>query len=551
MLIKYKIALCISLVLFVTLPIHAITDTEIETIIGRMTIDEKIGQLLIFGIGGRNVGPLAEGHIIKRHAGGLLLFERNIKDPIQLANLTTDLQLLAQDTPNGIPLFIATDQEGGKVTRLKKGATVLPGNLALGATGSVKLAEKAGELTGIELASVGININFAPVLDVNTNPKNPVIGVRSFGESPELVSKLGIAYIRGMQRQGVLATAKHFPGHGDTLLDSHKKLPILRKTKKQIDSVELAPFRAAIKSGVAAIMSAHILYTKFDKEKPATLSFPILTELLRLELGFKGLIITDDLEMNAIDSLYETGNAAVLAIQAGADMILIPGTFKKQQRVYNALRQAVKLRKLSESRINESVRRILKSKNACGAFEKPIVHIENPNAINSPLANVGSRKHREIAETIAARAITMVKNTNGVVPMNPDSKKPVLLLSPSRLFSNTFLKAHEDITHINPIYIPAKVNAETLVPTLLINKPSVIVAGITNLQQANLIQLLSKKTDVPVIVVSLSSPYLLGKCPDVDCAIVAYDGNYNSIVAFMDVLLGKQQATGKLPVTIP
>lgn len=548
---KYKTFLYLFLIFFVTIPVCALTDTEIEGIIGRMSVDEKIGQLFIFGLGGREVGPVPKAHIAKRFAGGFILYDKNVRDPAQVAALTTGLQKLAQETPNAIPLFIAIDQEGGIVARLRKGATVLPGNLALGATRSKALAEKAGELTAIELTAVGVNINFAPVMDINTNPNNPVIGVRSYGESPDLVTELGTAYIRGLQRNGVLATAKHFPGHGDTNVDSHKKLPVVTHDKKRVNAVELTPFRAAIETGVAAIMSAHILYPALDAEVPATLSYPILTRLLRQQLGYDGLIITDDLEMKAIDDQYDTGKAAVLAIRAGADIVLITSTLAKQQRAYTAIRQAVRRREISEIRLNESVRRILKSKAACGAFEKPIGSIENPNAINSPLAVVGKREHREIAQTIATRAITLVKNTKGLLPLSEEPQEPVLVLSPSRDFSNTFLKAHTDISNITPVFIPAQLNARQLAPQLLLTKPSVIVAGIVNAQQADLIHLLSQKTDIPIIVISLRSPYLLGKCPDVACAIAAYDGNYFSIAAAVDVLLGKKHAIGKLPVTIP
>ncbi len=549
--IIYKTLLYLFLIFFSTIPVRALTDTEIEGLIGRMSIEEKVGQLLIFGIGGRQVGSVPKAHITKRFVGGLILYDRNIRVPAQVAALTVGLQQVAQQTPNAIPLFIAIDQEGGTVARLRKGATVLPGNLALGATRSKALAAKAGELTAIELAAVGVNFNFAPVMDINTNPNNPVIGVRSYGESSDLVSELGTAYIRGLQRNGVLATAKHFPGHGDTNVDSHKKLPIVRHDKKRVNTVELAPFRAAIKANVAAIMSAHILYPALDNEMPATLSYPILTRYLRQLLGYNGLIITDDLEMKAIDDQYEIGEAAVLSIQAGADMVIVASTLKKQQRVYNALRQAVRNRRISEIRLNESVLRILKSKNAYGIFEKPINPIENPNAINSPLSVVGSSAHREIAQTIATRAITLVKNTKGLLPLSEEPQEPVLLISPSRDFSNTFLKAHTDLTHITPVFIPAQVDAELLAPQLLITKPSVIVAGIVNAQQADLIHLLSQKTDVPIIVISLKSPYLFSRCPDVACAIAAYDGNYFSMAAAVDVLLGKREAIGKLPVTIP
>lgn len=536
-------ALSISAILIFCLtcvPARALTDAEIEATLNRMSIDEKIGQLLIVGIGGKQVSQVAKAHITKRFSGGILLFRRNIQSPQQVANLTTELQQVAVQTPNAIPLFIAIDQEGGIVTRLKKGATVFPGNLALGATRSESLAEKAGEITALELAAVGINLNFAPVMDINTNPRNPVIGVRAYGDSPMLVSQLGTAYIRGLQANGVLATAKHFPGHGDTHVDSHKKLPTVGHDEERMNAVELAPFRAAIEARVAAMMSAHILYPALDADTPATLSHRVLTGLLREQLGFEGLIITDDLEMQAIDAHYQTGNAAVMAIQAGADLVMVPWTLKKQQQAYNALRNAVKRGKISVSRLDRSVRRILKTKNDFGLF-KP-----------QPIArDLGNPQHLAIAQTIATQAITLVKSSDGVLPLNAESRKPVMLITASRVFANAFLKAHTDTAHITHVKIPKQFDIAQLLPQLTQQEVAVIVAGITNAQQASLVHQLSQITTTPIVVVSLASPYLLGRCPDVAAAIAAYDGNYYSALAAVDVILGRKQATGKLPVTIP
>lgn len=536
-------ALSISAILIFCLtcvPARALTDAEIEATLNRMSIDEKIGQLLIVGIGGKQVSQVAKAHITKRFAGGIILFRRNIQSPQQVANLTTELQQVAVQTPNAIPLFIAIDQEGGIVTRLKKGATVFPGNLALGATRSESLAEKAGEITALELAAVGINLNFAPVMDINTNPRNPVIGVRAYGDSPMLVSQLGTAYIRGLQANGVLATAKHFPGHGDTHVDSHKKLPTVGHDEERMNAVELAPFRAAIEARVAAMMSAHILYPALDADTPATLSHRVLTGLLREQLGFEGLIITDDLEMQAIDAHYQTGNAAVMAIQAGADIVMVPWSLKKQQQAYNALRNAVKRGKISRTRLEASVRRILKTKNDFGLFEpQPVAR------------DLGNPQHLAIAQTIATQAITVVKSSDGVLPLNAESRKPVTLITAARIFANAFLKAHTDTAHITHVKIPKQFDIAQLLPQLTQQEVAVIVAGITNAQQASLIHQLSQITTTPIVVVSLASPYLLGRCPDVAAAIAAYDGNYYSALAAVDVILGRKQATGKLPVTIP
>ena len=546
----YAILLCISIAMFQTVPTMALSDLEIDGLIGRMTLEEKVGQLFICGIGGRQVGPVPKAHITKRFIGGIILYAKNIQTPEQVAALTTELQILAQTTSKGIPLFIAIDQEGGKVTRLHKGATTFPGNMALGATGSEKLAEKAGDITGIELAVLGINLNFAPVLDVNTNPKNPAIGVRSFGDSPQIVSQLGSAYIRGLQRQGVLATAKHFPGHGDTSADSYKKLPLVAKKKKRMHDVDLAPFRAAIDAGVSAIMTAHVHYPELDIKFPATLSHTILNNLLRSELGFEGLIITDDLEMKAIEEHHDIKHASVAAFQSGADILLVPWSLKKQQSAYSAILRAVKTRHITKTRLDDSVRRILKSKNAYGLFDKNYEHIANPMAINSPLSVVGSRKHRDIAQTISTQAVSIVQDKPGILPLDEAPKQSVLIVSPSRDFSNTFMKAHTDLTHVRTVFIPPKVITRQYIPHLLSSKPTKIVVGIDNLQHAKMVHELSQKTSVPIIVISTASPYHLRECPNVECAIATYDDNYYSLLAAVEVILGRRQATGKLPVLL-
>ncbi len=548
--IVQTIVLCTFIVIFQIAHAMALSDLEIDGLIGRMTLEEKVGQLFICGIGGREVGAVPKAHITKRFIGGLILYDKNIRTPEQVAALTTELQKLAQTTPKGIPLFIAIDQEGGKVARLRKGATIFPGNMALGATRSQKLAEKVGDITGIELTVLGINLNLAPVLDVNTHPENPAIGVRSFGDSAQIVSQLGSAYIRGLQRQGVLATAKHFPGHGDTTADSYKELPLVANNRKRIDDVELAPFRAAIDAGVGAIMTAHVHYPELDIKFPATLSHTILNNLLRRELGFEGLIITDDLEMKAIAEQHDIKQAAVAAFQAGADILLVPWTLKKQQSAYNAILRAVKTRHITKSRLDDSVRRILKSKNAYGLFDKNYEHITNPQAINSPLSAVGSKQHRDIAQTIATQAVTIVKNSPGILPLDEAPKQPVLIVSPSRDFSNTFMKAHTELAHVKTVYIPPKVIMRQYIPQLLSSKPSIIIVGIANLQHAKMVHALSRQTSVPVVAVSIDSPYHLRECPNVECAIAAYDDNYFSLLAAIEVLLGRRQATGELPVII-
>jgi beta-N-acetylhexosaminidase len=519
----------------------ALTDGEIDALIAEMTIEEKVGQLMIVGFAGKQVNKSIREHIGQRFIGGVTLFDRNIQSPQQVARLTNELQGLARGTRHQIPLFIALDQEGGWVTRLKKGATILPGNMALGATDSTELAERAGAITAIELSAVGINLNFAPVMDVNNNPKNPVIDRRAFGESPEQVLRLGVAYIRGLQQNGLLATAKHFPGHGDTTVDSHTDLPTVKHDLDRIRAIELKPFRATIEAGVAAIMTAHILYPALDANRPATLSRPILTNLLREELGFEGLIITDDMEMKAIDDRYPAGEAAVMAIEAGADIVLALWTPTKQRAVYDALLVAVKRGRISKGRLDASVRRILKGKRAW--FDRRFV---DPNVATKI---VGSPSHKQLAQTIASRAITIAKNRNRIVPLKLETETDLLILHPSRTLFNLFNRRHANTTYLQ---LPKKQDIEQILPQLTrqADQADFVIAGVENHRQAKLVNQLRVATRTPIIAIAFASPYVLRHCRDVHGLLAAYDGHYASVLAAVEVILGKRKAEGKLPIQL-
>ena len=523
-------------------PISALTDPEIDTMIAEMTIEEKVGQLIMVGFEGTQANEAIETHIRKRFVGGIVLFSRNIQSPQQMAELTNELQRLAEATARQIPLFIGIDQEGGWVIRLKEGATVLPGNMALGATNSTELAERAGEITAVELAAVGVNLNFAPVMDVNNNPDNPVIGRRSFGESPELVSRLGVPYIQGLQRNGVLATAKHFPGHGDTTVDSHFDLPTVNHDLERIHALELQPFRAAIDADVAAIMTAHIIYPAFDADRPATLSPTILTDLLRKELGFDGLLITDDMEMRAIDDRYRSGEAAVMAVEAGADIVMVLWTPAKQIEVFDALLSAIKSGRISQARLDQSVERILKSKGA--AFERRFVDLD---AVGT---TVGAEAHKQLAQTIASRAITVVRNRDNLLPLKLEPETSVLILSESPRLFNSFKAHHPNTTEMR---IPEKPEVESGLPRLLQQAANadVVIAGIINAEQAALVQQINLGTTTPVIVIALGSPYTLRGCPAVSASLAAYDIHDASVSAAVEVIVGAREAQGKLPIQLP
>lgn len=330
----------------------------------QIMLREKIGQLLMAGFDGTEPDARIEWLIRKHRLGGVILFKRNIESPAQLARLNRHLQEL-NAAYSDIPLFIGVDQEGGVVARIEAGVTPLPSALAFRAAGSVSDCEQLTCIANTELRVLGCNVNFAPVLDVNNNRRNPVIGVRAFGETVEEVCNYGLAAMRGIQSADIAATAKHFPGHGDTEVDSHLGLPLVAHSRARLDAVELAPFRAAIAAGVDAIMSAHVIFPAIepDPKTPSTLSAAVLTDLLRGELGFNGVVFTDCLEMAAIADGVGVVEGALRAFKAGADVLLVSHCEDRQLAVIEALFAAVVRGEISEARIDQSVARIMALKN--------------------------------------------------------------------------------------------------------------------------------------------------------------------------------------------
>src|SRR5437588_8725585 len=303
-----------------------------------MNLKEKVGQLFMLGFHGTEVSKDLRTLFQHYHPGGVILFSRNLQEPSQAAHLVNALQKLAP----AMPLFVAIDQEGGRVARLPKGFTVFPGQGALGRAGTVELAYSFAEVTAKELRAIGVNMNLTPVLDINSNPENPIIGDRAFGNDPLQVETLGLAVIAGLQDNGVLACGKHFPGHGDTAADSHKELPTVSHGLDRLHEIELRPFVHCFHNGLAAVMTAHVRYPALDPEHPATLSQAILTDLLRTQLQFKGLVLTDDLEMRAILDDHSIEAAAIRALNAGADILLICKDADPQAAALEAVDRAPK-----------------------------------------------------------------------------------------------------------------------------------------------------------------------------------------------------------------
>ncbi|WP_409342291.1 beta-N-acetylhexosaminidase [Paenibacillus sp. MBLB4367] len=342
----------------------------------QMSLDEKIGQLVIVGLEGKEADNQTLDMIFKHKVGGFILFKDNIASADQTSKLLNTLKAANASANAAAPLWLSVDQEGGRVNRLPAAFAAIPTNRAIGQIGKTELSAEIGARLAEEVSGLGFNMNYAPVLDVDSNPKNPVIGDRSFGPSADLVSRLGIATMQGIRSGGVVPVVKHFPGHGDTSVDSHRALPVVNKSKEELKKLELVPFARAIQDKAEAVMVAHILLPKLDESYPASLSKGVITDLLRGELGYDGVVITDDMTMGAVLQNYAIGEAAVRAVQAGADIVLVAHDNEKETEVLRTLKKNVEDGKLSMSRVDESVYRILKLKQAYKLADKPAERLD-------------------------------------------------------------------------------------------------------------------------------------------------------------------------------
>lgn len=370
------------------------TKPQVETIdilktkINAMSLDEKIGQLVIVGLDG--LAPdINITNLIKVHkVGGVILFGNNIKDSNQLVKLTNSFKTI--NSQNKIPLFISVDEEGGRVSRMPSEIKKLPSNQVIGKTNGGDLSYNIGKVIGEELKLFGFNMNFAPVLDINSNPNNSVIGDRSFGNNPAIVTKLGIKTMKGISYSNIIPVIKHFPGHGDTAVDSHVGLPVVNKDLKSLSSFELEPFKEAMKNNADTIMVAHILLNKIDPVYPSSMSKSVITDILRKSLDFSGVVITDDMTMGAIMKNYEIGDAAVKSINAGSDIVLVCHGFNNELEVINSLKAALNNNVISESRIDKSVYRILKLKEKYGINNVTVSPVNISN-LNDKIENLFSK----------------------------------------------------------------------------------------------------------------------------------------------------------------
>jgi beta-N-acetylhexosaminidase len=534
--------------------------------LAKMTLDEKLGQMVMVPYWGRFTSDEDESfremvrHVTENHVGGIMLETRRTPAGIERsqaypsAALANELQRAAK-----IPLLVAADFESGTAMRLADGAS-LPAAMAVAATGDPRDAFTMGEITALEARAAGLNWIFAPVCDVNSNPDNPIINTRSFGEDPLRVSELVAQFIRGAQENGAMATAKHFPGHGDVNTDSHIAVPVVSGDLTQLNRVELAPFRAAIAAGVGAVMSGHLVVPALepDGDTPATLSPRILTDLLRRKMGFEGIEVTDALDMGGVTTIDSPPNVAVRAIKAGADVLLIP---PNPDAAIAALRQAVNSGELLLARVNEAVLRILRAKAELQLERNRVVDLSRLNEV------FGSPKFKAEAQNIAERGITLIRDEQKMLP--PDAARPlrVLLvvisgdpdLHPGSIIEQELrarvdavqtVRVDTNFVKATSVQLPSPESYDVAIATVLVRVAD--RKGTVGLptDEINLLnRLISGGT--PVIVASLGSPYLVTQFPNAKTWIAAF-GTQDAVQrAMVRAIFGEIAIGGRLPVSVP
>ncbi|MFZ4437258.1 MAG: glycoside hydrolase family 3 protein [Syntrophales bacterium] len=519
-----------------------------ETLLNRMSVEEKVGQVMMGFFRGPTLSQEQEKRIRELHLGGVILYgsSGNISNTGQVAALIESIQRAA-GAAGGVPLFVSIDQEGGLVARLTEGVTLFGGNMLLGATGSETLAAGSARVTAHELRALGITMNFAPVVDVNSNPANPIIGIRSFGSSPEEVARLGMAHIDPYRESGVVCVAKHFPGHGDTDVDSHIGLPIVKHDRARLEAVELYPFRAMVRGGVPAVMTAHVEVPALDPTGlPATLSAPILS-LLRNEIGFSGLIITDSMGMGAIVKGWGIEEASILSFLAGTDILLFGADTghepAEQDGIYQALLSAVKSGRISTKRLDESVRRILVAKQSYGVLDDPF-------PIKSWQASLASAEHLAVAREVAVGGITLVRNDKGLLPLASASPVPVVWPTEMIKYLQPLLA---ELPGLVPCLVPLQPTADDIVQAVNTIKGAPVVLAVSyNLDRnTGWLNLLKAINGDNVVVIAVRSPYDLIQLPEASTYVAIYSDRPVALQAAAELLTGRIMPRGRLPVELP
>ena len=551
-----------------------IAQTEDEAWVERtltgLTLRQKVGQLIMPWVLGDFAPEGSPSHdrileyIEDQGIGGVIM---SVGSPTEVAAKLNDFQ-----AHSNIPLLVAADLETGAGFRMRGavqmpgtielgGATDFPSLMAVGATADPQLAYEMGRITAREARGVGIHIPFAPVLDVNNNPDNPIINVRSFGENPEDVAELGAAFVRGVQEHGAIATGKHFPGHGDTETDSHLGLPVIPHSRARMDSVEIFPFRHAIEAGMGAVMTAHISVPSLDGGvgDPATLSSAVLTDLLRDEMEFDGLLFTDAMDMSAISRGFGAEEASVRAIEAGADVILMPPSV---ERAVEGIAAAVESGRIEASRIDASVRRILETKKQMGLDRDRAVQIDQIGQV------VGIPAHTQVAAEIAERSITLLHNGGNLLPLLGTRSARVMSVSfrrtsdvlAGRYFNTRLRQTYPRLTTAGLDVNSGPALYEDLLRQARQQALVILSTYVTAFSQSGSLALPEEVVDfagqlteigVPHIVVSFGNPYLITELPDVRAYMLAWSGSEVSQTAAAQALFGEIEISGRVPTRIP
>ena len=533
------------------------SDIIIEDLMEQMSLREKIAQLFI--VAGRG-GFFPEDHpsraqmyeaVTEHQVGGVMFFSGRAYEQ---AIVTNKLQ-----NKSRIPLWISQDMEFGAAMRIEE-ATYLTPAMGIAATQNKNFAYEKGRITAMEAGALGVHQVYAPVLDINNNPLNPVINVRSYSERADSVAKYGIAFMEGIHDAGLMATAKHFPGHGDTDVDSHVDLPILPINYERLVSIELIPFKQAIRSGLKSIMTAHIALPEIAQfpDYPATLDPRITYSILRDTLDFDGIVVTDGMGMRGVRNYFDAGDAAVLAIQAGVDQILLSTDLVE---AINAIELAVISGEIDKERIDESVRRVLEMKVDAGLFSEP-----QQVDIYELAAKINTSEYQRIADAIAGESITLLKNEEGLLPLSGSAFEEVVVVNLSdgrRAVDDHISEILETrFDHVINVHLhPDMCSADSLQASKLMASADVIIAlshiAIRTAEEINLDEMVSPQVnrlflnDAPVIAVSLGSPYVLSIFEKADVHLIGWSPHERQQKAAGYVLLGEKRANGKLPVTIP
>ena len=518
-----------------------------------LSLEEKLGQTLTVFVD-VDSAEIFRPVIESGKVGGVLIQWGNYS-LAQTKQLIDKLQSWAAKSPHKIPLLISIDYEGGTVyTPITLGFDYLPTNMMLSASGDEEGAATIAYLAGLELKRTGVHINFSPVLDVNSNPHNPIIGVRSFGSDPANVTKMGISLMNGFKAAGIVSVVKHFPGHGDTSVDSHYQVPIVKASYQELEKTHIAPFAQAVKHGVQGVMTSHIIYPALDNKNIATFSKPIVQDLLKEQLGYKGLVVTDSLDMKAATQFCTIANCAVRALNTGSDMILL-GRYIKPQTTFSNIYKNISANAKSIARVNEAAEKIFNLKKELGI-------LDGSSAMPPPI----DKAYREELEKMSNRAVTLVRDRVKLLPFNPEvlrGKKPTvcaIFFSPSRFadqlpsFTKPFMEKGWDVRGYNAALTPKTVDAkrakECAAGADLLVVTSLQWADKTNINQKNTIQALFKENPRNVFI-STMSPYDIANYPAANTVLATYGLNRYVLQAAADIILGNLQPQGKLPVSLP